>query len=47
MTLRIHIDRGDPLHCNALLTDGQWLDAKFKNWQPEGASHIYMIPSIS
>ncbi|RPD81903.1 Cas1p-domain-containing protein [Lentinus tigrinus ALCF2SS1-7] len=30
------LDRTDPLHCNALLTEGRWLDAKFKNWQPDG-----------
>ncbi|CAL1695222.1 unnamed protein product [Somion occarium] len=30
------IDRLDPIHCNALLTKGRWLDHAFKNWQPEG-----------
>ncbi|EIW64341.1 Cas1p-domain-containing protein [Trametes versicolor FP-101664 SS1] len=30
------LDRTDPMHCNALLTEGRWLDTKFKNWQPDG-----------
>ncbi|KAI0830580.1 O-acetyltransferase [Trametes gibbosa] len=30
------LDRPDPMHCNALLTEGRWLDRKFKNWQPNG-----------
>ncbi|KAI0686813.1 O-acetyltransferase [Cytidiella melzeri] len=30
------IDRVDPIHCNALLTRGRWLDDKFANWQPDG-----------
>ncbi|KAI0756739.1 O-acetyltransferase [Daedaleopsis nitida] len=29
-------DRPDTLHCNALLTEGRWLDSKFRNWQPDG-----------
>ncbi|KZT44553.1 Cas1p-domain-containing protein [Sistotremastrum suecicum HHB10207 ss-3] len=28
--------RHDPLHCHSLMTQGQWLDSKFQNWQPEG-----------
>ncbi|KAI0931847.1 hypothetical protein AcV5_004766 [Taiwanofungus camphoratus] len=35
------IDRLDPLHCDALMTEGSWLDDKFKNWQPEGCM-MYM-----
>ncbi|OCH94755.1 Cas1p-domain-containing protein [Obba rivulosa] len=36
------IDRVDPLHCDALLTEGQWLDTGFRNWQPEGCMlHAY------
>ena len=27
----------DPLHCNALLNRGSWLDSDHKNWQPDGA----------
>ncbi|KDQ20538.1 hypothetical protein BOTBODRAFT_26553 [Botryobasidium botryosum FD-172 SS1] len=30
------IDWSDSLSCNALLTDGQWLDQGFGNWQPQG-----------
>ncbi|KAI0361330.1 O-acetyltransferase [Trametes cingulata] len=30
------LDRPDPMHCNALLTEGRWLDAQFRNWQPDG-----------
>ncbi|TFY63136.1 hypothetical protein EVJ58_g3422, partial [Rhodofomes roseus] len=42
------IDRADPLHCDALLTEGQWLDDKFKNWQPEGCMmHTYGPKDIS
>ncbi|KIJ45522.1 hypothetical protein M422DRAFT_206754 [Sphaerobolus stellatus SS14] len=32
----VFIDWSDPLRCNALLQEGQWLDDKFSNWQPEG-----------
>ncbi|KZT75102.1 Cas1p-domain-containing protein [Daedalea quercina L-15889] len=42
------IDRADPLHCDALLTEGQWLDNKYKNWQPEGCMmHTYSPKDIS
>ncbi|KAH9937209.1 Cas1p-domain-containing protein [Fomitopsis serialis] len=42
------IDRADPLHCDALLTEGQWLDDKFNNWQPEGCMmHTYSPKDIS
>ncbi|KAJ3552255.1 hypothetical protein NM688_g4246 [Phlebia brevispora] len=30
------LDRVDPLHCQALLSRGRWLDDKFRNWQPQG-----------
>ncbi|KAI0095048.1 O-acetyltransferase [Irpex rosettiformis] len=30
------LDRIDPLHCNALLSKGRWLDDNFTNWQPDG-----------
>lgn len=39
------IDRLDPLHCDALMTEGSWLDDKFKNWQPEGASFSLYLHS--
>ncbi|ESK98002.1 o-acetyltransferase [Moniliophthora roreri MCA 2997] len=29
-------DRFDPLHCNALITRGSWLDSDHKVWQPDG-----------
>ncbi|KZT05847.1 Cas1p-domain-containing protein [Laetiporus sulphureus 93-53] len=38
------VDRTDPLHCHALLTEGQWLDNKFKNWQPEGCMMYTYMP---
>lgn len=34
------VDWSDPYHCGSLLTEGQWLDDQFKNWQPEGACHV-------
>lgn len=38
-------DQPDPLHCNALLTEGRWLDDNFRNWQPDGACcHILRQP---
>ncbi|KAI0332007.1 O-acetyltransferase [Cubamyces sp. BRFM 1775] len=30
------LDQSDPMHCNALLSGGRWLDRKYKNWQPDG-----------
>ncbi|KAI0673403.1 Cas1p-domain-containing protein [Trametes maxima] len=30
------LDLPDPMHCNALLSEGRWLDTKFRNWQPDG-----------
>ncbi|KAI1793823.1 O-acetyltransferase [Ganoderma leucocontextum] len=42
------IDRPDPLHCNALLTEGRWLDAKFRNWQPNGCMmYQYQAKDVS
>ncbi|KAH9951035.1 O-acetyltransferase [Amylocystis lapponica] len=42
------LDRPDPLHCDALLTEGQWLDDKFKNWQPEGCMlYTYQPKDVS
>ncbi|KAH7928550.1 Cas1p-domain-containing protein [Leucogyrophana mollusca] len=36
------IDRLDPLHCDALLNRGSWLDDQHRNWQPEGCMlHSY------
>ncbi|KAF5312144.1 hypothetical protein D9619_003453 [Psilocybe cf. subviscida] len=26
----------DPLHCDALLNEGSWLDSNHRNWQPDG-----------
>ncbi|KAH9487018.1 putative O-acetyltransferase CAS1 [Psilocybe cubensis] len=26
----------DPMHCEALLNDGSWLDSDYQNWQPNG-----------
>ncbi|OSC99465.1 O-acetyltransferase [Trametes coccinea BRFM310] len=37
------LDRTDPMHCNALLMEGRWLDRKFKNWQPDGCM-MYQYP---
>ncbi|KAL6310128.1 O-acetyltransferase [Sparassis latifolia] len=42
------IDRPDPLHCDALLTQGRWLDDKFRNWQPDGCMmHVYQSADAS
>ncbi|OSX67336.1 hypothetical protein POSPLADRAFT_1072296 [Postia placenta MAD-698-R-SB12] len=42
------LDHTDPLHCDALLTEGQWLDDRFKNWQPEGCMmHTYQQGDVS
>ncbi|KII93887.1 hypothetical protein PLICRDRAFT_99944 [Plicaturopsis crispa FD-325 SS-3] len=36
------LDYSDPLHCNALMNKGSWLDSAHKNWQPEGCMlHSY------
>ncbi|KAF8527878.1 Cas1p-domain-containing protein [Hysterangium stoloniferum] len=44
----LFIDSSDPYHCGALLTEGQWLDDKFTNWQPEGCMlHNYGPKDIS
>ncbi|PCH33881.1 Cas1p-domain-containing protein [Wolfiporia cocos MD-104 SS10] len=41
-------DRTDPLHCDALLTEGRWLDDKWKNWQPGGCMmYTYQPTDIS
>ncbi|THH11752.1 hypothetical protein EW146_g7941 [Bondarzewia mesenterica] len=38
----IFLDRLDSLHCDALLSNGRWLDHGFKNWQPDGCMvHVY------
>lgn len=37
-------DRFDPMHCEALLSEGQWLDGGvYKNWQPEGLLHRVFV----
>ncbi|CCM04188.1 uncharacterized protein FIBRA_06354 [Fibroporia radiculosa] len=42
------IDHTDPLHCDALLNEGQWLDSKFKNWQPDGCMmHTYQAKDVT
>ncbi|KAH7910888.1 10 TM acyl transferase domain found in Cas1p-domain-containing protein [Hygrophoropsis aurantiaca] len=42
------IDRLDPLHCNALLNKGSWLDSDYRNWQPEGCmQHIYQPKDVA
>ncbi|KAI0778449.1 O-acetyltransferase [Trametes elegans] len=42
------LDRPDPMHCNALLTEGRWLDTKFKNWQPDGCMmHQYKTQDVA
>ncbi|CAA7258658.1 unnamed protein product [Cyclocybe aegerita] len=33
----------DPFHCNALLNDGSWMDANYRNWQPDGCM-LYAYP---
>ncbi|KIY50551.1 Cas1p-domain-containing protein [Fistulina hepatica ATCC 64428] len=44
----IVFDRTDPIHCNALLQRGTWLDSAFKNWQPDGCmSHKYSVDDAS
>ena len=43
-----YADRPDPLHCNALLTEGRWLDTKFRNWQPDGAYwQIFLLTVVT
>ncbi|KAI0080323.1 O-acetyltransferase [Panus rudis PR-1116 ss-1] len=37
-------DRLDPIHCNALLSRGTWLDHAFKNWQPDGCMMYHYQP---
>nr|VWO94211.1 Probable O-acetyltransferase CAS1 (EC (Capsule synthesis protein 1) [Ganoderma boninense] len=42
------VDRPDPLHCNALLSEGRWLEAKFRNWQPSGCMmYQYQAKDVS
>ncbi|KAI0660347.1 O-acetyltransferase [Cubamyces menziesii] len=42
------IDRSDPMHCNALLSGGRWLDKKYKNWQPDGCMmHQYQPKDVA
>ena len=33
-------DQYDPIHCNALLSSGSWLDSGYRNWQPDGKSFL-------
>ncbi|KAI8980746.1 O-acetyltransferase [Trametes punicea] len=41
-------DRTDPMHCDALLMGGRWLDKKFKNWQPDGCMmHQYQAQDVA
>lgn len=41
------LDRRDPHHCHALISQGQWLDTKFTNWQPKGCMmHKYTPPEV-
>ncbi|TBU63674.1 O-acetyltransferase [Dichomitus squalens] len=41
-------DRPDPLHCNALLMEGRWLDTAFRNWQPDGCMiYQYQAKDVS
>ena len=41
-------DRVDPLHCQALLGKGRWLDDRFSNWQPAGMSlHGCAVPNLT
>lgn len=38
----------DSIRCGALLSTGQWLDSKFKNWQPEGCMiHQYKTNDVT
>ncbi|KAG8926917.1 hypothetical protein FRC02_008598, partial [Tulasnella sp. 418] len=32
----LFVDSSDPNRCSALLNEGQWLDDKYTNWQPQG-----------
>ncbi|TFK41248.1 O-acetyltransferase [Crucibulum laeve] len=37
-------DSSDPIHCNALVSKGTWLDPAHKNWQPDGCMlHSYTL----
>ncbi|KAF8758534.1 10 TM Acyl Transferase domain found in Cas1p [Rhizoctonia solani] len=38
----------DSIRCGALLSTGQWLDTKFRNWQPEGCMvHQYKTNDVT
>lgn len=38
----------DSLRCGALLSSGQWLDTKFRNWQPNGCMiHAYKTNDVT
>ncbi|KAF9229203.1 Cas1p-domain-containing protein [Gyrodon lividus] len=44
----ILFDRLDPIHCDALLSKGSWLDSAHRNWQPEGCMlHSYQANDAS
>ncbi|KAH0838245.1 10 TM acyl transferase domain found in Cas1p-domain-containing protein [Lanmaoa asiatica] len=38
MTVKAYPDQYDPMHCDALLSTGSWLDSAYRNWQPNGKS---------
>jgi hypothetical protein len=40
MQLSDVLDLSDPLHCQALLNTGSWLDNAHKIWQPEGVHDL-------
>ncbi|KAF9244620.1 10 TM acyl transferase domain found in Cas1p-domain-containing protein [Melanogaster broomeanus] len=44
----ILFDPLDPIHCDALLSKGSWLDSAHTNWQPEGCMlHSYQAKDAS